>query len=288
MASLLREPLFEISGQGPPPNKDFYHLAVTRSDVIWRYWRISLRNECRNAKPGEQIQPHGDYLDDSRLHSSQVRLVFGPGVLTYTRGLCQGHYDYLERLPDPLLLRVLAYLELEEVGKLGQTSQRFRKTVPAEARPLAAEVGWRRLFFTSKLQLQKLISRRRRRQQQQQQQQQHRAEEQQQEEEEEEEEEEEGEGLIPQASGTPEAFWDGAGSSGANPSPAGTTTTVTEYSFDTESYSDSDSLSDPMPHESGSEGRVASVVVVSVVGAMVAEGQEQIHYDSALAVQGYP
>ncbi|KAG7246973.1 hypothetical protein CRUP_006681 [Coryphaenoides rupestris] len=57
----------------------------------------------------------------------QVRLVFGPGVLTYTRGLCQGHYDYLERLPDPLLLRVLAYLELEEVGKLGQTSQRFRK-----------------------------------------------------------------------------------------------------------------------------------------------------------------
>ncbi|KAG7247743.1 hypothetical protein CRUP_007050, partial [Coryphaenoides rupestris] len=170
------------------------------------------------------------------------RLVFGPGVLTYTRGLCQGHYDYLERLPDPLLLRVLAYLELEEVGKLGQTSQRFRKavrgrwqTVPAEARPLAAEVGWRRLFFTSKLQLQKLISRRRRRQQQQQQQ--HRAEEQQHQEEEE-EEEEEGEGLIPQASGTPEAFWDGAGSSGANLSPAGTTTTVTEYSFDTESYSD--------------------------------------------------
>jgi len=117
------------------------------------------------------------------------------------------------------------------------------QTVPAEARPLAAELGWRRLFFTSKLQLQKLISRRRRRQQQQQQQQ-HGAEEQQQ--------EEEGEGLIPQASGTPEAFWDGAGSSGANLSPAGTTT-VTESSFDTESYSDSDSLSDPMPRESGSE-----------------------------------
>jgi len=77
------------------------------------------------------------FIDDYILASSvapnpppqpgQVRLVFGPGVLTYTQGLCQGRYDYLERLPNPLLLHVLAYLELEEVGQLGQTSQRFRK-----------------------------------------------------------------------------------------------------------------------------------------------------------------
>lgn len=33
MASLLTEPLFEISGRAPPPNKNFYHFSVTKSDV---------------------------------------------------------------------------------------------------------------------------------------------------------------------------------------------------------------------------------------------------------------
>ena len=60
----------------------------------------------------------------------QVGLVFGLGVQAYTLALGRGCYDYLERLPDPLLLRVLAHLQLEEVGALGQTSHRFRKVSP--------------------------------------------------------------------------------------------------------------------------------------------------------------
>ncbi|XP_071372968.1 F-box only protein 36-like [Centroberyx affinis] len=184
MASLLTEHLFEICGQGPSPNKDFYNLVITKTDVIWRWWKISLRNEGRYAKPGEQRQSHQDYLDDSRLQS-QVRMVFGHQILRYTQALCQGHYDYLERLPDPLLLHILTYLELEDVGQLGRTSRRFRQlcgseefweqavrrccdTVSAEASSLALEVGWRSIFFTSKLQLQKQISRRRLRTKQQQ------------------------------------------------------------------------------------------------------------------------
>uniref|UniRef100_A0A8C5AJE6 F-box protein 36b n=1 Tax=Gadus morhua TaxID=8049 RepID=A0A8C5AJE6_GADMO len=177
MASLLKEPLFEISAQGPAPNKDFYQLSITKSDVIWRYWKISLRNASRNAKPGEQRESHQDYLEDTRLQS-QVGLVFGQGIQAYTLALGRGCYDYLERLPDALLLRILAHLQLEEVGALGQTSHRFRKlcsseafweqavrghweTVPAEVGSLGLELGWRRVFFTSKLQLQKLISRQR-------------------------------------------------------------------------------------------------------------------------------
>ncbi|KAM4605309.1 F-box only protein 36b [Polymixia lowei] len=175
MASLLTERLLEISGQGPSPNKDFYHLTVTKLYVIWRWWKISLRTDCRNAKPGEFRGSHQDFLNDSRLQS-QVSMVFGHRILQYTRALCQGRYDYLERLPDPMLLRILGYLELEDVGQLGRTSRRFRKlcgseefweqavrrrcdTVSAEVSSLALEVGWRSIFFTSKLQLQKQISR---------------------------------------------------------------------------------------------------------------------------------
>ncbi|GAA6222593.1 F-box only protein 36-like [Lates japonicus] len=177
MASLLTDPLFEISGRGPPPNKNFYYFAVTKSDVIWRWWKISLRAVDRYSKPGELRESHQDFLDNTWLQS-EVSMVFSRRMLLYTKALCEGHYDYLEHLSDSLLLRIINYLELEDVGQLGRTSRRFRQlcgsdefweqavrrrcnTVSDEVASLALEVGWRCIFFTSKLQLQKLISRRR-------------------------------------------------------------------------------------------------------------------------------
>ncbi|KAM4552442.1 F-box only protein 36b [Odontesthes bonariensis] len=177
MASLLADPLFEISGRGPPPDKNFYHFSLNKSEVIWRWWKISPRTVDRYSKPGEQRESHRDFLDDTWLQS-EVSVVFGQRVLQYTKALCKGHYDYLERLPDSLLLRIINCLELEDVGQLGRTSQRFKElcgseefweqavrlrcnTVPAEVALLALEVGWRSIFFTNKLHLQKLLSRRR-------------------------------------------------------------------------------------------------------------------------------
>lgn len=54
-------------------------------------------------------------------------MVFGCQILQYTTALCQGLYDYLEHLSDSLLLRILNYLELEDVGQLARTSRRFRQ-----------------------------------------------------------------------------------------------------------------------------------------------------------------
>uniref|UniRef100_A0A3Q0STC2 F-box protein 36b n=1 Tax=Amphilophus citrinellus TaxID=61819 RepID=A0A3Q0STC2_AMPCI len=171
MASLLTDPLLEISGRGPAPNQNFYHFSITKSDVIWRWWKISPRTADRHSRPGELKQSHQDFLDDTRLHS-EVHMIFGLRILEYAKALCQGHYNYLEHLSDSLLLRIINYLELEDVGQLGQTSRRFRKlcgseefweqtvrrccnTVSAEVASLALEVGWRTIFFTSRLQLQK-------------------------------------------------------------------------------------------------------------------------------------
>ncbi|XP_026170012.1 F-box only protein 36b [Mastacembelus armatus] len=176
MASLITDPLFEISDRGPAPNKNFYYFSVTKSDVIWRWWKISVRSVDRLSRPGELRESHEDFLDDTSLQS-EVSTIFGCRILEYTKALCQGHYDYLDHLSDSLLLRIINYLELEDVGQLARTSRRFRQlcgseefweqavrhrcnTVSAEVASLAVEVGWRSIFFTSKLQLQKLISRR--------------------------------------------------------------------------------------------------------------------------------
>ncbi|XP_025942823.1 F-box only protein 36 isoform X3 [Apteryx rowi] len=105
MASLLREELLEARGQAPAPSKDFCQLLVTRRQVIFRWWKISLRSEFRDARPGEIKESHEDFLDDSSLHSN---------------------YDFLERLPVPLLLYIISFLELEDIARLSQVSHRFK------------------------------------------------------------------------------------------------------------------------------------------------------------------
>lgn len=56
-----------------------------------------------------------------------LSMVFGHRILQYTKALCQGHYDYLQRLSDALLFRIINYLELEDVGQLARASRRFRQ-----------------------------------------------------------------------------------------------------------------------------------------------------------------
>uniref|UniRef100_H0WAW7 F-box protein 36 n=1 Tax=Cavia porcellus TaxID=10141 RepID=H0WAW7_CAVPO len=143
MASWLPETLYETVGQGPAPSKDYYQLLVTRSQ--------------------------------------QIALVFGRRTLDYVFNLCKGKFDFLERLSDSLLLHIIAYLDLEDVARLSLTSRRFAKlcksdvlweqivqsacgTITPDMRTLAEDMGWRQMFFTNKLQLQRQLRKRRQRQ----------------------------------------------------------------------------------------------------------------------------
>ncbi|XP_010872222.2 F-box only protein 36a [Esox lucius] len=163
MASLLGDQVFEISGQGPAPTKDFFQLIVTTTEVIWRFWKISLRSEFKGSAPGENKMTHDDFLQDVRMQH-QVCLVFGQQILQYTQALCQGNYDYLERLPNDLLLQILSFLELKDVAQLAQTSKMFHKLCSSpefweqtvrghceeltpDIEALANAMGWRKIFF---------------------------------------------------------------------------------------------------------------------------------------------
>ncbi|XP_054461264.1 F-box only protein 36a [Anoplopoma fimbria] len=164
MASLLGEHLFQMSGQGPPPQKDFFQLLINKNEVIWRSWKISVRLDSKGAAPKEQKTSHDNFLHQKTLQQ-QVGAVFGQRILEYTRSLCQGKFDYLERLPDDIVLRILSYVELKDVRLLAQISQRFRKLCNSEKfweqtvknrcaeftndmEGIANAMGWRRMYFT--------------------------------------------------------------------------------------------------------------------------------------------
>ncbi|XP_040123924.1 F-box only protein 36 isoform X1 [Ictidomys tridecemlineatus] len=176
MASWLPETLFEIVGQGPAPSKDYYQLLVTRSEIIFRWWKISLRSEHRSSKPGETKETHEDFLENSHLQI-QIALIFGARILDYVFNMCEGKFDFLERLSDDLLLYIISYLDLEDIARLSQTSRRFAKlctsdilweqivqsscdTITSDMRALAEDIGWRQMFFTNKLQLQRQLRKR--------------------------------------------------------------------------------------------------------------------------------
>ncbi|NXT47596.1 FBX36 protein, partial [Pluvianellus socialis] len=148
--------------------------------VIFRWWKISLRNELRESRPGEIKQSQEDFLEDSSLHI-QIAIVFGAKVLEHVLNLCRGNYDFLERLPVPLLLYIISFLELEDIARLSQVSRRFEMicnsnalwenivenlcdTITPEMKELAQEMGWKRFFFTNRLQLQLQLRRRRQKQ----------------------------------------------------------------------------------------------------------------------------
>ncbi|XP_042313415.1 F-box only protein 36 isoform X2 [Sceloporus undulatus] len=177
MASLLSENLFEARGQAPAPSKDFYQLIVSRKEVIFRWWKISLRSEYREARPGELRESHEDFLDDPSLQI-QIAIIFGAETLDHTFNMCRGKFDFLVRLPDPLLLRIMSYLELEDIARLSQVSRRFEMLcnsdklwemivqnlagkITPEMRSLAQEAGWKQFFSNNKIQLQLQFRRRR-------------------------------------------------------------------------------------------------------------------------------
>uniref|UniRef100_A0A3Q3RP09 Uncharacterized protein n=1 Tax=Mastacembelus armatus TaxID=205130 RepID=A0A3Q3RP09_9TELE len=134
--------------------KNLGHILTEKENksgsVIWRWWKISVRSVDRLSRPGELRESHEDFLDDTSLQSKDF--IFRTVSLLQV-ALCQ--YDYLDHLSDSLLL----FRQLcgsEEFWE--QAVRRSCKTVSAEVASLALEVGWRSIFFSSKLHLQKIIN----------------------------------------------------------------------------------------------------------------------------------
>ncbi|XP_058606653.1 F-box only protein 36a isoform X1 [Onychostoma macrolepis] len=162
--NLTAKPRWSISCLTPISNTPVPHWThLVSMKVIWRWWKISVRSEFRGAPPGEIKQFHHDFLNDARLQE-QLAAVFGTRILDYTLALCRGHVDYLERLPDKLLLKILSYISLQDIGHLSQTSSRFRKLCNSEEiwrqavmshcdmitediEMLANVMGWKNIFF---------------------------------------------------------------------------------------------------------------------------------------------
>ncbi|KYO41356.1 F-box only protein 36-like [Alligator mississippiensis] len=132
MTSLLHDKLHETYCQAPSPSKDFHHLTITKKEVIWRTWRISFRPNQEKVFPTEVRKPHNHFLLDKLLHR-KVQDVFSNRMLEYILNLCQGHYDFLVRMPDNLLIYILSFLNTDAIGQLSKTCKKFQQLCSSKA-----------------------------------------------------------------------------------------------------------------------------------------------------------
>jgi F-box protein 36 len=174
--------IFEATGQVPAPSKDFCQILVTEGGVIWRKWRITLRNVSQGAAPmpTEQVMTYEDFQLDKSLQF-EVELIFGMKALNSINRALKGHHDPLSNLPEDVMIKIISFLDLQSISYLSQVDQYLRYICGIDklweqlymihqgapnndVRSLAKELGWKQVFFMNKLQLQKEIFRKRRQQ----------------------------------------------------------------------------------------------------------------------------
>ncbi|XP_033830490.1 F-box only protein 36-like [Periophthalmus magnuspinnatus] len=132
MASLSEDPLLDLQAEYPWGVRSHVSLVVTKSEVIWTRWWISSRRTYWYQCPERNAMSHQDLLANEELQS-EITTVFGLDVLNEVKNLCKGPFNYLEILPDHLLLQILGFLELEDVKQLRCCSRRFWELVPVRA-----------------------------------------------------------------------------------------------------------------------------------------------------------
>ena len=173
------ELVLELSAQEKPPLKDFCYLKVTLEGVIWRKWSINPRNLSlpQAAAPSETALFADEYLESSTIQTNVIAVF---GTLIARRIFCSIGGSWLLKLPPRALLRIISLLSLREVLFLSQVCRELRKMCLSEAmweqiyrvhlgvaslevRDFASQpgVGWQRVFFMDKLQLQKELGRKR-------------------------------------------------------------------------------------------------------------------------------
>ena len=168
--------IYEKTGQAPAPSKDFHQLLITENYVIWRSWKITLRKEKAIRAPAQVKQTCAEFYYDEVI-SADVQRVFGADVLRYVE--CIVNKDWLVRMKDEVLLKVISFLNLQDIANFARVCRHFRAicnsnktwkmiydlympTCTESVHIIGEERGWKKLFFSSKLQQQKEISRQRR------------------------------------------------------------------------------------------------------------------------------
>lgn len=173
--------LLDEAKPAPPPSKDYVQIVVTEGGVVYRRIPITIRGVSQGAipSPTEKVMTLDEFKQDREFRDEMER-IFGKDVLKRVKRIViDGDRDPLTRLSDEILMRILDYLDLESIEQLAKVNHHMQKICNSEelwkklynrhqgppsekVQALAQDLGWKRVFYMDKIQLQKELYRRRR------------------------------------------------------------------------------------------------------------------------------
>ncbi|CAF0867557.1 unnamed protein product [Didymodactylos carnosus] len=169
--------VFECDAEAPSPSKDYGQLQITTDKVILRWWKITLRNIEGAMYPGEIKDSYEDFYHDE-IAQREILRIFGKVILDYCLKLVTGQIDWINRIPEEIKIRILSFVNLEDIPQISLVSKSFRvlcrnndlwkafyiryydqQSISRNLISLAEKRGWRHVFFTNRLKLQMQIRR---------------------------------------------------------------------------------------------------------------------------------
>ncbi|XP_048746986.1 F-box only protein 36-like [Ostrea edulis] len=170
--------LVDYTDTAKAPSKDFFHVFVTPNQFIFRVWKIVPPTRAdSHTPPYEYKDTFEEFKEDSACQSDIERLAGAPTLNFLLALVEEGKLDFICRMPRSVQIQIILNLDLEDIQRLGRTCRMFREVcdscdlwkmiyhrysetpITPELEQLALERGWRRLFFTNKLQLQMQLRR---------------------------------------------------------------------------------------------------------------------------------
>lgn len=58
-----------------------------------------------------------------------IMCAFGQTMVDYVINLCHGHVDYLQRLPDNVIQRILQFVDLEDIARVSLLNKKFHQVI---------------------------------------------------------------------------------------------------------------------------------------------------------------
>lgn len=129
--------------QAPAPSKDYCQLILTFHHVIFRRWKITLHTDSESRCPREVRDTYDDFRYDENTQR-EIAHVFGKPMLTYLLNITEkGKLDYLSRLPTNLIIKIISFLNLEDIARISQVNSQFRQV---SLEPLKNTIKFRYIF----------------------------------------------------------------------------------------------------------------------------------------------
>ena len=166
-----QEILLEKVGVAPAPSRDYGQLLVTKDHITFRMWRITARvADAIKYHPKQWIDTYADFIGDE-ASQREIQRFFGTHTLREVKNFALGGNGLLW-LPENAMLRIGACLNLLDIKRLGSVCRHLNKfansdelwkslfkrhstgAIPEVLVKVAEKQGWKKVFFTNKLQLQ--------------------------------------------------------------------------------------------------------------------------------------